>query len=285
MKFAYYPGCSSVGTAIEYKESVESTAQYLGIDLEEINNWNCCGASSGHVINHELSLALPSRNLALAEKMALNVVTSCPACFLRLKIAEYELKNDTHLKEKIESYIRMPLMLSQNTKHIIEVLYNDVGVAEIKEKVTKSLAGLKAVVYYGCYLVRPPEVTKLDDSDNPTIMDKIMETLNVEIIDWSSKVDCCGGELSLTTPEITRKLVHNIIKSALDVGADAIITACPLCHANLDTYQLKETGHHAIPLFYFSELTALAFGCSKTKEWFEKHMVNPFPLLERLMLL
>jgi len=285
MKFAYYPGCTATSTSIEYDESVRETSRYLGIDLEDIPDWTCCGASSGHVINRELALALPSRNLALANRMSLGIVAPCPACSLRLKTAEYELKKDPALKTRIEADIGTNLELSPKSKHILEVLYQDVGIEAIKEKVKKPLEGLTVVTYYGCYLVRPPEVTVFDDSENPIIMDKIMEALGVEVIDWSYKVDCCGGSLSIVTPEIVEKLSGKIVNAASEAGADAIVTACGICQLNLDMRQQKDSASHPMPIFYFSELSALAFGSLNVKEWLAKHFVDPSDLLERLKLL
>lgn len=285
MRLAYYPGCTAKSMSVEYDESVRETSQYLGVDLEEIPDWNCCGASSGHVINHELALALPSRNLALANKVSLDITTPCPACFLRHKVAEYELGNDSRLKARIETDIGMKVGLPQKTKHVLEVFYNDVGVDSIQKKVQKSLKGLKVVTYYGCYLVRPTGVTGFDDPENPVIIDRIMQALDVEIIDWPGKVDCCGGGLSIAAPDIVKKLVGKIVSWALDVGADGIVTACPLCQANLDMRQPKGKNSHPIPTFYFSELIALAFGSSNVKEWLGKHLVEPSGVLERLKLL
>ncbi len=284
MKFAYYPGCTATSTAVEYEESVRETSRYLGIELEEIPGWTCCGASSGHVINHELAVALPSRNLALAEKMSLAMVAPCPACSLRHKNADYELKKDPALKTKIEADIGMNLKLSQKPKHILEVLYQDIGPDAIREKVRKSLEGLKVVTYYGCYLVRPPEVTAFDDPENPTVMDEIMEALGVEVIDWSYKVECCGGSLSIVTPEIVEKLSGKIVHAASEAGADAIVTACGICQLNLDMRQPKDADS-PLPIFYFSELTALAFGSPNLRKWSAKHFVDPSGLLRKLQLL
>jgi heterodisulfide reductase subunit B len=285
MKYAYYPGCTATSTSIEYDESVRETSRYLGIEFEEIPGWTCCGASSAHVINQELAIALPSRNLALAKNMSLGIVAPCPACSLRLKNAEYELKKDSALKTRLEQDIGMSLDLSHKSKHILEVLYQDVGVDAIKAKVQKPLEGLKVVTYYGCYLVRPPEITRFDDPENPTIMDKIMEALGAEVIDWSYKVDCCGGSLSIVTPEIVEKLSGKIVKAAFEAEADAIVTACGICQLNLDMRQPKNSGSHPMPVFYFSELSALAFGSSNMKKWSAKHFVDPSALLERLKLL
>jgi heterodisulfide reductase subunit B len=285
MKFAYYPGCTAKSTSVEYEESVREISKILGIELEEIPGWTCCGASSGHVINRELALALPGRNLALAEKMSLDMVAPCPACSLRHKTAEYELKNDAALKSRIEDDIGMKLELSRKTKHILEVLYHDVGIDAIKEKVRKPLEGLKVVTYYGCYLVRPPEVTAFDDPENPTIMDEIMKSLGAEVIDWSYKVECCGGSLSIAVPEIVEKLSGRIVHEAAEAGADAIVTACGICQLNLDMRQPRNSDSSPVPVFYFSELTALAFGSSNLRKWSAKHFVDSSDLLEKLQLL
>lgn len=284
MKFAYYPGCTATSTSVEYEESVQETAKYLGIEFEEIPDWTCCGASSGHVINKELSIALPSRNLALAEKMALPVTAPCPACSLRLKNAEYELGRNPELKSKIESDIGMTLELKQKSRHFLEVLAQDIGFDAIREQVRKPLEGLKVVAYYGCYLVRPPEVTAFDDPENPMIMDNILEALGAEVLDWSYKVDCCGGSLSIVTPEIVEKLSGKIISGAREAGADAIASACGICQLNLDMRQPKNAVS-PMPVFYFSELAALAFGSTSMKEWAPKHFADPSGLLGKLNLL
>ncbi len=285
MRFAYYPGCTATSTSIEYDESVRETSQNLGIGLEGIPEWTCCGASSGHIINRELSIALPSRNLALANQMSLALVSPCPACSLRHQIAENELRKDPDLKARIAEDIGMNLELPQKPRHVLDVLHRDVGIAAIGEKVKKPLRGLKVVTYYGCYLVRPPEITGFDDPENPTAMDKIMEALGAQVIDWSFKIDCCGGGLAIVAPEIVKKLTGKIAQAASELGADTIVTACSICQANLDMRQPKSGGFHPLPVFYFSELSALAFGSSNVKRWLAKHLIDPSGLLERLGLL
>lgn len=285
MKVAYYPGCTATSTSVEYDESSRETLKYLGVELEEIPDWTCCGASSAHVINKELALALPSRNLALVNKMSLGMVTPCPACALRHKTAEHELNKDPELKARVEKEIGMTLELPQRPRHILEVLGQDVGIDAITQKVQKPLKDLKVVAYYGCYLVRPPDITNFDNPENPTIMDKIMTALGAEVIDWSYKIDCCGGGLAIVNPDIVKKLSGKIINGASAVGADAIVTACGICQANLDMRQPKNGGSKPMPIFYFSELSALAFGSVNVKEWMAKHMVDPSDLLAGLKLL
>jgi heterodisulfide reductase subunit B len=285
MKYAYYPGCTATTTSVEYEESVRETARYLDIEFTEIPDWTCCGASSGHVINRELSLALPSRNLALAEKMNMDVVAPCPGCLLRFKTAEYELGKDPLLKSKIEEDIGTKLKLSQKSRHVLEILYQDIGIEAIQNKVVKPLDGLKVAPYYGCVLVRPPEVTSFDNPENPVIMDEIIEALGAKIVDWSYKVDCCGGSLSIVVPEIVKKLSGKIIKGAREAGADVIVTACGICQLNLDMRQSKEPDTEPVPALYFSELMAHAFGSPSMAEWAKKHFVDPSPKLAELGLL
>jgi len=285
MRFAYYPGCTAASTSIEYDESVRETSRCLGISLEEIPEWTCCGASSGHIVNRELALALPSRNLALANQMALPIVSPCPACSLRHQIAEHELRANPELRARIAEDIGMNLELPPKPKHILDVLYRDVGIAAIKNKVQKPLEGLKIAAYYGCYLVRPPDITEFDDQENPTIMDKVMEALGAEVVDWSFKIDCCGGGLAIVAPEIVKKLSGKIVHAAKELRADAIVTACSICQANLDMRQPRDADSHPLPIFYFSELSALAFGSSNVKPWLAKHLVDPSALLQRLGLL
>jgi heterodisulfide reductase subunit B len=285
MKYAYYPGCTATTTSIEYEESVREIAGYLGIEFTEIPDWTCCGASSAHVINRELSLALPSRNLAKAEKMNMDVVAPCPGCLLRFKTAEYELGRNSSLKSTIEEDIGLKLTLSHKSRHVLEVLYHDIGLDIIRENVVRPLEGLKVAPYYGCVLVRPPEVTSFDNPENPVIMDEIMEALGAEIIDWSYKVDCCGGSLSIVVPEIVQKLSGKIIQGAREAGANAIVTACGICQLNLDMRQPKNPGTEPIPAFYFSELMALAFGSKSLSKWAEKHFIDPSVKLTELGLL
>jgi len=236
-------------------------------------------------MNRELSVALPSRNLALANRMSLAMVSPCPACSIRHKVAQYELERDPELKTRIEDDIGMNLEMPPKPKHILEVLYRDVGMDAIKAKVQKSLKGLKVVAYYGCFLVRPPEIAGFDDPENPTIMDEVIRALGAEAIDWSHKIDCCGGGLSIVAPDIVRKLVNKIVGAASKVEADAIVTACGICQANLDMRQARDSGSHPLPVFYFSELSALAFGTSHMQQWLAKHLVDPSDLLQKLKLM
>ncbi len=280
MKCAYFPGCTAESTSAEYDESVREVAGLLGIQLEDIPGWTCCGSSSAHIINHDLSIALPARNLGLAEKMALPVVASCPACSARLKNAEHELSGKPAVRKKIEHDIGMELNLSQKSKHILEILYHDIGLEAIQSKITRPLEGLTVVAYYGCYLVRPPEVMNFDDHENPVIMDDIMKAAGATVVDWSYKVDCCGGSLSIVNPEIVTNLSNKIVRGAREVQADVIVSACGICQLNLDMRQTETDDPLRIPVLYFSELLAHAMGSTSLTDWSAKHFIDPLPVLK-----
>ena len=278
MKYAYYPGCSLEATAKEYDSSVRAVCARLGIELAELPDWSCCGASSGHNTNRRLAHALAGRNLALAEGLGLDIAVACPACYFRLRTTGHEMKADSRKRAELANSIAMPYEARGNTRHLLDIICNDIGLENLKKKVVKPLQGLKLACYYGCYLVRPPEVVAFDDPENPQAMDVLLDTLGAEVKDWSGKVDCCGGSLSLSKREIARKLVNELADMARRAGAQAIVTACPLCHANLETRQAA-TGQSKLPVFYFTELIGLAMGITEARSWLKKHLISPFGLL------
>ncbi|MBL7166058.1 MAG: CoB--CoM heterodisulfide reductase iron-sulfur subunit B family protein [Dehalococcoidales bacterium] len=276
-KYCYYPGCSLEATAKEYNQSVHAAARLLDVELVELEDWNCCGASSGHCTDPELSLALPARNLALAEKEGHDLAVSCAACFLRFKQTNHDLRADDTLRQRIEQVIDAPYRAETEVRHVLDIFAREVGLEEIERRVKKPLKGLKLAAYYGCYLVRPPKVTQLDDPNNPMIMDNLLTAIGAEPLDWTHKVECCGGNLLLARTDIVVKLCNDICQAALDTGASAIVTACPLCQANLE---LRQT--IGVPTFYFSELLALSLGASagEMKGWWKCHIQNPVPVLK-----
>ena len=274
LRYGYYPGCSLEATAKEYDQSVRAVARKLDVDLVELEDWNCCGASSGHTTDHRLSLALPARNLALAEKEGLDMAVACAACFLRFKQTNHELRADDNLRQEIEKIIGMPYKGTVEVRHLLDIFSREVGLEEIKNRVKKSLNGLKLAAYYGCYLVRPPEITRFDDPENPMVMDDLLNTLGAEAVEWTHKVECCGGNLLLARADIVTKLVGDICQAAKDTGAAAVVTACPLCQANLD---IRQPDPEKIPILHFSELLGLALGVDEktVKSWWKKHIASP----------
>jgi heterodisulfide reductase subunit B len=279
LKFSYYPGCSLESTAQEYDHSVRAVSEMLGIELMELSDWSCCGASSGHSTNYQLSIALPARNLALAEKEGWGMAVVCAACFLRFKQTNHDLHDNDVLRQEIATIIGMPYQGGVEVRHFLDIVCRDVGLDEIEYRVKRPLNKLKLVSYYGCYLVRPPEITQFDDSEYPMLMDDLISAIGAEALDWSHKVECCGGNLLLSRPDIVVKLVGDIIQAASDAGADGIVTACPLCQANLDT---RQHGPTKLPIFYFSELLGLALGVDEKSltKWWKRHINSPDIILK-----
>ncbi len=277
MKYAYYPGCSLESTAKEYDLSVRALFKQLGVELEELPDWSCCGASSGHSTNYLLAHTLAGRNLAIAEREGLDIAVACPACFLRLKNTRHEVMRNSQLKRKVVESIGSPYAARYNVRHLLDIICNEVGTEIVRAKVTKPLSGLRLVSYYGCFLVRPPKVVAFDDPENPQSIDTLLDILGAEVLDWSGKVDCCGGSLSLTKRDVAIRLVKELIDAACGVGAEALVTACPLCQLNLDSRQ--NMGSKRLPTFYFTELLGLAMGNPNARGWFKKHLIDPTDLL------
>lgn len=282
MKVSYYPGCSLHGTAKEYDQSVRAVSRELGIELKEVDDWSCCGATSAHSTNFKLSIALPARNLVAAEKDALDVMVPCAACFNRFKTAEHHLKTDKALKGDVEEIIGGRYQGGIAIRNPIDIIFKDIGLDVLEGKVKKPLMGLKPVSYYGCLLLRPPEVCEFDDHENPVILDKMMGTLGADVRSWSYKTDCCGGSLTISRTDIVTKMVNNIMEMAREAGANCVVTACPVCMANLD---MRASDHVRLPVFYFTELMALALGLPGPDTWFKLHNVDPRPLMKGLNLI
>ncbi len=276
MKYAYYPGCSQEGGEEHFGKSTEAVCHALGIELQEIHEWTCCGASSGHFLNEDLSHALPARNLAIAEKMGLDTVCVCAACYLRLKQARLEVRHNSDLRLSLEGWLGIPYEGKYDVRHLLDVVVNDLGLDAVRAKVTHPLKGLRLVCYYGCYLMRPPEIVAFDDPENPTAMDRLLEALGADVRDWSAKVDCCGGSLMLTQSDAVHDLVGSIIGFARDVEAEAIVTACPMCTMNLEAMQ---KGRDKLPIVYFTELMGVAMGLPDASKWFKKHLKSPSRVL------
>jgi heterodisulfide reductase subunit B len=244
--------------------------------LVELDDWNCCGASSAHSISHELGLALPGRNVALAQEAGLDMVIPCPACYQHCRDADIKMREDEAWREKMERLLNFRYEGRVRARHLLEVLSTDLDEDELKQKVTRPLKGLKVASYYGCVLVRPPELTGWDDPEHPVTMDRLMAVLGAEPVDWSYKVDCCGASLTLSRGDIVAELSTKIAEGAVEAGADCIVSACGMCEINLDTRQALRK---KVPIFYFTELMALAFGLPKVEKWLGRHSVDPRPLL------
>ncbi|MBF7083128.1 CoB--CoM heterodisulfide reductase iron-sulfur subunit B family protein [Desulfallas sp. Bu1-1] len=282
MKLSYFPGCSLGSTAKEYDLSARAVCRALGLELVELKDWVCCGATSAHSTNHLLSIALPSRNLALAQEAGMDLAIPCSACYSRVKKADYTMRNNEAMRKEIEDIVEFNYNGKVNVYSLIEALVNNIGVDAIGKSVKKPLTGLKVVCFYGCLLVRPPEVTRFDNSENPVSLDKVVKALGAEAIPWSYKTDCCGANLGLTSSEVVQGMVGRLLEAAQEAGAMAIVTACPLCQSNLEMRR-KQRGTD-LPAFYFTELIGMALDLPEWKKWLNLHLIDPWPLLRSLSL-
>ncbi len=278
VEVSYYPGCSLHGMAAEYEESIQAVCSALGIGLAELEDWNCCGASSAHFIDDELAVRLSARNLAIAEREGRELLVPCAACFQRLKHADKELREDA------ARWIDEPYEGKAAIYHVNDFFDRPEWAEKIKQTVSRPLRGLAGVPYYGCLSQRPPKVTDAEAPENPQSMDRLMRLLGMEVRPWSYKTDCCGASLSLTRPDLIRKLSGNLFEGAEEAGAECLVTDCPLCQSNLDMQQAEieaERGkQYGLPVFYVSELMALAFGDPGVGRWWKKHFVDPTVLLK-----
>ncbi|MBW2056910.1 MAG: CoB--CoM heterodisulfide reductase iron-sulfur subunit B family protein [Deltaproteobacteria bacterium] len=283
MQLSYYPGCTSHSTAAEYGMSTEAVLRALGVELLEIEDWNCCGAAAAHTLSRLLSLALPARNIAKTQERELPLVVPCAGCFNNLKKAEAVLKTGGELARQIEELVGFRYEESTDILALIDVVVNRIGLDRVRQKVVRPLTGLRVAAYYGCALVRNPKITHLDDPENPMYIDRIVEVLGATPVEWSYKTECCGADLALTHGERVAEMVTRIIEMAREAGADCLACSCGLCQANLEMRQKSEA--EGLPVYYFTELMGLAMGLEGQKRWWSKHVVDSTRLLRKLKLI
>ncbi|MBL7224390.1 MAG: CoB--CoM heterodisulfide reductase iron-sulfur subunit B family protein [Candidatus Brocadiae bacterium] len=283
MKYGYYPGCSLLGSAVEYDRSGRALLEALGVELEEIDDWVCCGATAAHATSHLLSLALPAISCAAAEKQGLDVLACCSACYSRLKQTNHDLRKDPALLAQINEIIEEDYKVKPRVLHVSEVLANEIGADAIREKVTKPLDGLKVACYYGCLLARLPKALRIDNIEYPTMLDDLMAAVGAEPVDWPCKTECCGAALTLARQDMVIRLSGELVQMAKECGADVIAVACPLCQANLDMYQSDAEGQLGeqlgVPVLYFTQVMGLALGLTAEQLALDKVIVDPTPLL------
>jgi heterodisulfide reductase subunit B len=284
MKVSYYPGCSLEETAQAYDISARKVCQHLGIDLQEIPEWSCCGSSPALKMDRLLSTSLGAHNLALAQRQELSeVVIPCPFCFRRLLSAQEEVQKDSQLKTRVEDTISSKLNRDLNIFNLLGFMRYSVGLESIGANVKKPLKNLKVLPYYGCYLVKPTTVTHYDNPENPVSMDQVLESLGAEVLQWDFKTECCGASLTLSKTKTVCELTGRLIREATYRGADAVVVACQVCQINLDTRQADigrmDKKKYAIPVLYFTQLMGLAFGLPYKDLGLKSHIVNPKNML------
>jgi len=277
MKLSFYPGCSLEGMAVDYARSIDAVFQALDIDLIEIDDWSCCGATAAHSLSEAMSVILPARNLYAAEQMGLDIVSCCANCFNRLRFSQQMIQ-----KRVLD--IPWPVTGDLKVHDMTRFLAEPGMIKEIKKRVIKPLNGLKLVCYYGCQMVRPPRITGYTDYENPQTLDRISAATGAHVIDWSYKATCCGASIGIARKEIGDSLTNRLLDKARRAGAEAIVVSCPLCQSNLDIIQ-KDRLEVPIPIFYFTELLRLSFSDRGNPNWFKMHFANPVPILKKKKLL
>jgi heterodisulfide reductase subunit B len=282
MQVGYYPGCSLESSAKEFDLSIRAILQELKISLKDIPDWNCCGASPAHYLNEELAMALPYRNLVKAEGAGLDqVISPCPACYSHLKHVHEEVLKESHLADRLATIVGKKYGGGIVSKHLLDFIKQDIGFDRLKSSLKVPLSRLKVVSYYGC-LTRLPGV-HIDDMENPTLMDEVVNTMGGEALEWSHKTECCGASLSVSRTEIALRLVNSILEAAQERGADCIAVVCPLCQSNLDTRQGDIHKHYGknygIPILYLSQLIGLAQKLGYSQLGLDRLVIPPKNLL------
>jgi heterodisulfide reductase subunit B len=291
VKYAFYPGCAVHSASKEYGDSCKAISKVLDIELVEVPDWNCCGAIDAvYSYKPNYSIALAARNLALAEKMGMDVVTLCSACYFTLLRTDKLLRENVEVKNKVDqalSSVGLSYSGEVKVRHYLEALLTDVGLEKIKEKVKNQLTTLNVASYYGCLLVRPPELTNFDDPEHPTRMDELVETLGASKVEYYSKTKCCGASLGMTEEAVMLELSKNILLDAKNAGANCVMTACPLCHVNLDARQKdiesKFDVKIGLPILHFTQLMGLAFGLRPKELGLDKNCVSTERILPQYM--
>jgi len=285
MNYTYFPGCSLEKTAYDYDVSARAVMQALDSELVELPDWNCCGATGAEVISHLLSIALPARNLAKAQQIGDQIVTTCSSCYFNLFRVNAHLAADAEIQEELDAVlgeVGLHYDGKLRVRHLLELMVTDIGVKAIARRVQRPLNGIRVAPYYGCLVVRP--YAEFDGPDLPTSMDRLLTTLGANVVPYVMKTRCCGGVLMTTQKNIGLKLVGDILSPIRDV--DCVVTVCPLCQLNLEAYQrevggkLGESVH--IPVLYFTQLIGLAFGLPEQDLKLKASLVGTQKLMKRL---
>ncbi|WP_208728293.1 CoB--CoM heterodisulfide reductase iron-sulfur subunit B family protein [Oceanidesulfovibrio indonesiensis] len=284
--YAYYPGCSQTGTAREYDLSVRSVFKALGMELAEVDDWSCCGSTPAHSLDTGLMAALAARNLKQVQKMGLEqALTPCPSCLGALRTASRHL---VHPEKRAAMNELLDESLEEDvpSRSILQALLEDYGLDKLREQVVVPLKGLKAVPYYGCLMTRPADLMRFDNPENPTSMDETLKILGATVPEFPFKVECCGASLGVPRQEMVLRLSHNILSMAAQVGGNAVVVACPLCHQNLDLRQSQinraNKSNHNMPVLYITQAIGLALGLMPEELGLNKHAVSVRGLLDTI---
>jgi len=288
MDLAYYPGCTLHASSSLYDVQCRKVFNEIGISLKEIEDWNCCGATSAGKVDDFLAIAMPARNLGIAEAAGFSeIVIPCSACYSRTLVSQKHMEEDSGLKEEINAELAHKVQGKIKVLSILEALLAKAASDELEKKAIQKLKGIQAACYYGCLQTRfPCEISVPDDVENPQGMEKILKVLGAKTLDWSYKTDCCGASASVNDEKTAFNLMARIMKDALDRQANCMVVTCPLCQLNLDAHQEKFCKKHGIqerlPVYFVTELIGLAMGISPEELQIDRHFVDGFKLLKEL---
>jgi heterodisulfide reductase subunit B len=292
-KFLLYPGCSLQRNARSYLDSTLALQDILEFRMEEIKDWNCCGATEYTSVHRLASFALEGRNLALAAKQVdgtRTLAAPCSACYLNLAKTEHYMRTDKHLASEVNEALAAGGLNykpgSVDVRHLLDIFVNDIGLSTIKRKVTHPLAGLRIAPYYGCMIARPDPDRRYDSKEYPTALDRLLKALGAEVIDFPMKAHCCSGHMTQISPKVAYEMIRRLVDGASQYKADLMVTLCPMCQLNLDAYQPEmnrffNTSYH-VPVLYFTQMMGLAFGKTPQELGIGKEFVDARPALARI---
>jgi heterodisulfide reductase subunit B len=287
-KFAYFPGCSLEKLALSYHLSALETTEKLEVDLEELEDWNCCGATTYFHVDELLAHTLVARNLAMAEKAGLDLVAPCSACYKNAFFTNKYIREDLDLREHINFALEeddLEFNGEIDVHHLMEVFVKDIGLDVIKDKVSKPLEGLHVAPYYGCQIVRPSK--NGNEVENPNFFEDLITAMGAEPTEFALRLRCCGGSLIMTSRQAALDMVCKLLQSAIDSGANVVATACPLCQVNLECYQQQVNDEFGtdfnLPVMYFTQLLGLAFEIPAKRLGIGTELVSVAPVFSQFM--
>jgi len=287
----YYPGCSLKTKALGYERSAMDCAKALGFEMHEIATWNCCGSSFPLTKDNLMGLAGPTNILLEAEQhcqereIDAKLITLCSFCYNTLKRTDFAFREEPKKLETLNAFLKRKYEGSVKVVHYLEYLRDVIGFDNLAKMVKRDMSQIRVAPYYGCLLLKPKKEIALDDPEEPVILHDFLEAIGCQVVDFPGQVDCCGSYLIMRDPEKVLELSHNILQEANDYGAQALVTACPLCQSNLDRSEGERRGAdhflgvQGMPIFYFTQLLAVALGLDTEPHQFERHCIDPTSVL------
>jgi heterodisulfide reductase subunit B len=280
MNIGYYPGCALHGSSNDYDQSLKACLGALDVSLQEVKDWICCGATAAHSLNHKLALALPARNLALAERDGFKeVFAPCPLCSMQLLKVRKAVADDS-VRQELSQIVEAELRGEAEVLNLIQV-FESIGLDRLKTGVKQPLESMSVACYYGCLLLRPPDVVKFDDFEQPKSMEALLTALGAKTVEWSYKTECCGAGMTMASEDTVLELAYKILTNAIEHGANCVVVACPMCHVNLDMKQAAVERKYGkkldLTVYYLSDVVGLALGLSGEQLGVDRHFVTHAP--------